>query len=325
MGKYEKYLVHFIFFYSCIEGLVINIQYPSKFPHVYKDILIFILYIMVFFRNPRRFFPRSSSSKNLLLALSCFAFITVLFLIFPWTRFLPGLVAVKQRLFYIPLLCIGYYFVSDEDNLKKLLQWQAVYAICVSTFGVYLYFAGPSGLRRLGATYSTAIFTAQTDTVKQIYWRVPATFNSPGQYGSFLLFVGLIVVALLLSKTVSRMWKLIALISFFFTIIGTLTSGSRTPILFLTAAIAVLLLLSRKFKRIITWGLVGYAILALGFNLLGEGVRERFGSIASYEHIERFQNTYFGQLFLPSLLQNPFGEGFGVETNSKDRNPVSSI
>lgn len=314
MSKYEKYLVHFIFFYTCIEGLVINIQFPSKLPHLYKDILIFILYLLVFLRSPKRFIPRSSSTRNLMLALSCFALVTLLFIIFPWTKFLPGLVAIKQRLFYIPLIFIGYQFVSNEADLKKLLQWQVVYAIGVSLFGVYLFFAGPTGLTRLGANYSAVIFSAQTEARASVFWRVPGTFNSPGQYGVYLFSIGLFAIALLMTKTVSKKWKLIALTSLLVIIVAIFTSGSRSPIVFLTASAAVLLLFSRKLKRVITWGLVGYTIVAIGFNILGGGVKERFGSIASYEHIERFQNTYFGQLFLPSLVKNPFGEGLGIAT-----------
>jgi hypothetical protein len=62
------------------------------------------------------------------------------------------------------------------------------------------------------------------------------------------------------------------------------------------------------------WAIAGYALLAYGFVALGPGVQDRFDSIASTEHIARFQRTYFGQLFLPSLLSNPLGSGLGIAT-----------
>jgi hypothetical protein len=43
-------------------------------------------------------------------------------------------------------------------------------------------------------------------------------------------------------------------------------------------------------------------------------VKARFASIVSYEHIDRFERTYFAQLFLPALIENPLGSGLGVAT-----------
>jgi len=59
---------------------------------------------------------------------------------------------------------------------------------------------------------------------------------------------------------------------------------------------------------------LAYALLVYGVALLGPGVEERFVSIASYQHLERFEATYFGQLFLPALLENPMGSGLGIAT-----------
>jgi hypothetical protein len=91
-------------------------------------------------------------------------------------------------------------------------------------------------------------------------------------------------------------------------------SGSRAAFVLLIASLAILFLVTRKVGRLAASAFVGYVLLAYGYSFLGEGVKDRFASIASFEHIERFQSTYFGQLFLPKLLEKPMGAGLGTAT-----------
>jgi O-antigen ligase len=98
------------------------------------------------------------------------------------------------------------------------------------------------------------------------------------------------------------------------TLLAILVSGSRTPLVLLAGAVALLVLLSRAVTRLTAVALVIVVVLAYAFSFLGPGVRERFASIAAYEHVERFQRTYFGQLFLPELLEEPLGSGLGTAT-----------
>src|SRR5690606_27878373 len=48
--------------------------------------------------------------------------------------------------------------------------------------------------------------------------------------------------------------------------------------------------------------------------LFGGGVADRVGSIVSVEHIQRVNQTYFGQLFLPRVFETPMGIGLGAAT-----------
>ncbi|GEM_PF-2915073 len=311
MDKISRYLLHFIFFYTCIEGLVINIKYPALLPYVYKDIVILLVYFFVFGAKPKKLVNPSPAVNKLMFPLFFFSSIMVIYLIS--ADFSVGLVTLKQRLFYIPMISIGYLFVRSEKDFKNFVTLLALYAIGASIFGIYLYFVGQDGLTRLGANYFIPYYTPGAAAGIE-YWRVPGTFTSPGQYGVYLGFNGLIITALLMTKSISNLQKLIACLSLILIILAMFVSGSRTPFLIFSASVAVLLLCSGKLTRIIKWGLIGYAIAAFGFSLLGSAVQTRFESIASSTQVERFQTSYFGQLFLPALLENPLGSGLGTAT-----------
>ncbi len=314
MNKGARCLVHFIFFYTSIEGLVINIGYPSKLSYLYKDFAILAVYALVFLPNLGRLFAPSPTLKKLTPPLLFFSLIVGAYLALPGIGLLAELFALKQKLFYIPLISIGYLFVRSDDDVKQLFLALMLYAIGVAAFGIYLYFRGPEGLRELGATYSAVLWTPRYDESVQQYWRVPGTFTSPGQYGAYLLFSGLIATAVLVTGSLSKRWKSVTAVSMTLIVLAMLISGGRASLLLLSASVAFVLLLSRNLKRIVAWGLIGYVILAFGFAFLGPGVKDRLASVLIYGYAERFQTTYFGQLFFPALLENPFGSGLGVAT-----------
>lgn len=314
MNEVARNLVHVIFLYTCIEGLIINIWYPSRLPFLYKDFAILVLYILVFLPNLAKLFAPSPIVKHLSLPLLFFSGIVGFYLLLPGVGLLGGLLAVKQKLFYIPLISIGYLFARSHDDLKRFFLLLVICGIGVAGFGIYLYFTGPEGLTRLGAGYSAVLWTPRYDSNVQTFWRVPGTFTSSGQYGAYLLFNGIVTTTLLIDRSLSKRWKAVGAVSLVGTVLAMLVSGTRAPVLLLSASAALVMFLSRKFRGVMAWGLVSYVLLAFGFALLGPGIEDRVASIAAYEHVSRFQTTYFGQLFLPALLENPLGSGLGIAT-----------
>ena len=314
MSPLVRALVHFTVFYTCIEGLVVNVLYPARLPFVYKDIVLVVVYVAVLLPNLHRVLGSSPLANRLNGALVLFIGLLAVYLAVPSpTTMISELVALKQRLFYVPLVIVGYYFVRSPDDVKHLFVMMTVYAIGCSAFGIYLFFTGPEGLRALGADYA-AIFYTPTGPSDVSTWRVPGTFTSSGQYGAYLMFNAIVASALLLLPRLERRTRAIAAIALVSIVLAMLASGSRASIVLTTAAVAIALVLSGRLARLGVWGVAVYALLAYGFVVFGPGVEDRIGSIASAEHLERFQRTYFGQLFLPSLLEHPLGSGLGVAT-----------
>lgn len=314
MTKQARVLTHLILLYTSVEGLVINIGYPSKLPYLYKDLAILTVYALTFLRDPGRLLAPSPSVRKLAFPLACFAAVTATYLLHPQTDPVGGAVALKQRLFYIPLLSVGYLFVTSAEDLRRLMGLVVLYAVGASAFGVFLFFSGPESLRQLGADYFVEYHTAARGADTGTYWRVPGTFTSPGQYGSYLLFGGLTASALLMTDSLAKRWRVLSGLSLALVILAMFASGSRMPFLLLSSSAIALVLLARKPAKVAGLALVGYAMLAVAFLLLGPSVLDRFASIFDYEHVERFHDTYFGQLFLPAMLEEPLGSGLGVAT-----------
>jgi len=311
MSRGVRYLVHFALFYTCIEGLVVNILYPNVLAFIYKDLVLLAVYVAIFGADPNRLFTPPSLMRKFYAPLVLFAFAVVFFMLVPSGNFLVSAVAVKQRLFYIPMALIGYMFVRTERDLLDCLTLLTIYAVGVSAFGIYLYFTGPSGLSAIGANYSAVVMAART-TVD--VWRVPGTFNSPGAYGAYLLFSATIACGLVLADGVGRRDKIVAAVSLVACVLAIFASGSRSPFVLVTATAGTLLLLSGRLTKMGFYAVTAYVAGAYAFVVLGVGVQERFESILSAEHIERFKGTWFGQMFISELLANPLGQGLGYVT-----------
>ncbi|MBP6716985.1 MAG: hypothetical protein KAY59_08150 [Acidobacteria bacterium] len=299
-----------IFAYTTVEGLVINMMYPNTLPFIFKDVVILIAYLALMTES------RGSGGSLSKISGPMFVYIgvTCLFLGMPSPVSLLGeLVALKQRLFYIPLFYLGYHFMRDERDFLQLMKVMAFSAIPASLFGVYLYFTGPSGLTALGANYS-AVFNSTAGAQGISFWRVPGTFTSPGQYGMFLMANGLLFVGVLFGSFVEKRQRLLTIVSLIVLLGALMVSGSRTPLLLLMLCTVVMLTVTGRLSGLGVWAGGLYGVLTAGFMYFGGGVQDRVGSIASWEHVERFNDTYFGQLFLPLLLQSPMGFGLGRAT-----------
>lgn len=314
MNRLARFTVYLILIYTCVEGLVINILYPSKLAYIFKDFAILTIYLMLLLTHKGRFFKPSSMMNGVLPPLLFFSAIVMVYLALPGVEFFGKLVAIKQRLFYIPLIALAYFWIRSREDLKRLFWTFTACAIVVSLYGIYQHFVGPEALRQIGANYSAELYTPSTDFGSQIYWRVPGTFTSPGQYGAYLQFSGLMVTTFIISDLAKGKFKIFSIISLAAIFAALLLSGSRAAFILLIASLAILFLAVRKVGRLATCAVIGYILLAYGYSFLGPGVKDRFASIASFEHIQRFQSTYFGQLFLPKLLEKPMGSGLGTAT-----------
>lgn len=307
MTPFNRRLLYFVLLYTSVEGLVINMTFPSKLGYIVKDIvLVLAATTLLLDNNGRRF----GSLGRLTLPLMLFAFVQMSYLLLPIGELplLARLVGLKMRLLYILTMLLAYRFIRSTDDVYRVVFVLAISAIPVALFGVYLFFAGPDALRRIGGTYS-AVVTSTTG-----FWRVPGTFNSPGQFGLYLLFNAQVTLGLLLMPNLQTRVRGILWASLAVVILATLVSGSRTPLVLMVAGTAIVLVGTGRTGRIVTIGATAYMVLALGFTLFGGGVADRVGSIVSVEHIQRFNQTYFGQLFLPRVFETPMGIGLGAAT-----------
>jgi hypothetical protein len=245
----------------------------------------------------------------MIFALVCFMYIAI-----PTpVSFMGMAVALKQRLFYVPLVFVGYHFMRGDADLAKLLRVIAWSSIPVSLFGTYLFFVGPAGLSAIGANYSWD-FVSTSGAAGIQFWRVPGTFNSPGQYGAFLYSVGTLLVGFLLVTNPRKQDRLVLLLALACLLPALLTSGSRTPLLLLFVSSGLVAVLSRKLSRAGIIGAIVYFVVVFSIGAFGAGVGDRVSSIATQENVDRFTTTFFGQLFISIVLNDPVGMGLGTGT-----------
>lgn len=307
MTPLNRRLFYFILLYTCIEGLVVNLTFPSKIGYVLKDVVVALAGGLMLLDNAGQPF---GSLRRLSLTLGLFAMIQVGYLVAPVgdMPLLAKLVGLKMRLLYVLVMLLAYRFVRSAADVYTLFAVLVLAAVPVSIFGIYLYFAGPDMLRALGGSYSAIVYSTTG------VWRVPGTFNAPGQYGLYLTFNSVLAVGLLLLPGLSLRMRAFLWVSLGVMTLAAFASGSRSPLIVTAAAAGLVMVSLGRFGRIFSMGVGVYALFAIGFAALGTGVEERIGSIASHEHVDRFQRTYFGQLFLPAVLENPQGIGLGAAT-----------
>lgn len=311
MSDTQRRLVFAIFLYTCIEGLVVNFFYPNPLAYLPKDVMIAFLYASQFLNGA----GGNGAAQRVLIAYVVFFFVHLLFLAIPTPITGVGIaVAFKQRLFYIPLLLAGYHYVRGDMDVARLLRLMAWSSIPVSLFGIFLFFAGPHALAQMGAGYSHAFFSTAGETGGTFY-RVPGTFNSPGQYGTYLFSVGVMLVGFLLVKDLAPKDRRMLLIALGCVVPAMLVSGSRAPMLVFLLLGGLTALLSRDLSRAGVVAAIGYVILVGSLNYLGTSVTERFASINSAENVSRATGTLFGQLWITQVVNHPLGEGLGLATN----------
>ena len=310
MTPTQRRLVYAIFLYVCIEGLVVNIMYPNTLAYLPKDVLLLLLYVGLAAGER----ARGGTVAQLTPPFIGFAAVCLLYTAISTPVSPLGVaVALKQRLFYVPLVYVGYHYMRGDADIANLLRLIAWSSIPVSLFGTYLFFAGPSALTAVGADYSHEFFST-TGAAGIAFWRVPGTFNSPGQYGAYLYSVGTLFVGFLLVTDLRRQDRLLLLGAMTCLLPALLTSGSRTPLLLLFVSAGVVAVLSRKLSRAGILGAVVYFIVVGSIGYFGAGVGDRVTSIATQENLDRFTGTFFGQLFVTQLFTSPGGLGLGTAT-----------
>lgn len=305
----QRRLVYVIFLYTCIEGLVVNLMHPNPLAYLPKDVMIGMLYLGLMGRT-----RQSGSIASFTLPFAFFAAVCVMFVAMPTPVTPLGMsVALKQRLFYIPLMFAGYHFLRGDADLARLLRVIAWSSIPVSLFGIFLFFAGPSWLGSVGADYSHVFFSTM-GAGGQSFYRVPSTFNSPGQFGAYLYTVATLMVGFLLVSGLSPRDRRMIVLALACLVPAMLVSGSRAPLLLFLVISGLIAMMSRKLSRAGMLAGIGYLLVILSLDYLGVGVSDRMASTISEENFNRFTGTFFGQLWLTQMLANPLGEGLAVAT-----------
>ena len=161
-----------------------------------KDILVLVIYLSFFIS--RRAKRAKAFRPPFLIPLLLFFWLGVIQVFNPnSTSIFFGLLGTKIYFLYVPLLYVGYAFLDDEDDLRKLLTFNCILVMCVAGLGIAQAILGPSFLnphtlqddiRDAASLYRSSPITGQ------ISYRPTSVFVSTGRFSNFVIVSWVLVL-----------------------------------------------------------------------------------------------------------------------------------
>ena len=232
---------------------------------------------------------------------------------------LVGLVGAKIWLFYIPLIYLGYHFVSDAEDVRRLLRLLSLVAVVPATLGIIegvLLYTGHQSL-----VYSW--YGGAAETVTQGYaelriggvdlLRVPSTFPFVAQY--YVYVCSMIAVAFAWWRIEpDQVARRIAGAVLLLLVAAVFLSGARGAFVFVPILLVLILVLEPSSGRLTAWVAgAGAAGLALAIVVVGLSLG------ALIPHLEQNASDQFQTLFVTGFHEatkiTTLGLGTGVDSS----------
>jgi len=275
--RWWQRIVQLLFLYICIEGLVTLLFYEWKITLIFKDIIVLLAYATF---GARVLVDRTEVEmpKAINLALFGFGVVGLVQLLNPaLENVLVGLVGIKTRLFYIPLLYLGFHYFHSKRDLIDFGFLIALPTVPLSLFAAYQYLIGPDAVAKWGEGFARSIWLIGEFDGSPVY-RPASTFTAVGLFGSYLLITTLLTTAFG-NFELTRFRRVIVSVCLVFQLIGVMVNAQRFTILFLLIGLPGLLALyglqgsltkqegSRKWRIVAANAAFVFAGLALGWNI----------------------------------------------------------
>ena len=255
--------------YLCIEGIISLLFYEFKLTLLIKDVILGLAYMAfvgwVILRRPYLDWPRV-----LTLPLAAFVVLGIVQFFNPALEsLLVGLVGVRTRLFYIPLLLLGYFYLNKKHDLETLGLLLALPSIPVNLLAILQYLLGPERVAQWGTGFAVSIWSVGNFEGVPVY-RPVATFSHTGHYAAYLLAITLVTAAFCnFSRTPARLWLFRITLALQFA--GIMVNGARTTLLFVPLGVLLIWLLSILWRSWSGLGRIQWRVLTvnLGMILIG--------------------------------------------------------
>jgi len=239
-----------------------------------KDFLVLIVYLSFFISQRAK---RAKGFKPpFLLPLLVFIWIGVIQVFNPNSNSIfYGLLGMKVYFLYVPLMYVGYGFLESDEDLRKLLTFNAILAMCVAGLGIAQAIIGPTFLnpntlqediRDLATLYRKSPITGQ------ISYRPTSVFVSTGRFSNFVIVSWALVLGFagyLLLR--SRRGRWIAFLAVGVVGIASIMSTSRSVFLW-TASSALVVLAAFLWGAPWRQGEVRRVLRTIQRTLLGAGL-----------------------------------------------------
>lgn len=256
-----------VLLYLCVEGIVSLVFYEWKIVLLIKDILLSITYaLFTVWATARR--PHLGINPLVIVLLGVFVGIAAVELLNPdIENLLVALIGIRTRLFYIPLLLLGYYYIWKKHDLVNLGLLLVVSSIPVNLFALIQYLLGPERISEWGSGFAASVWTVGDFGGAGVY-RPVATFSSAGHYASYLLAISLLTAAFCVCKDVSPVIRSVFRIGLGLQLVGVMINGARLDLLFVPSGILVIWLVPHIREYVVSRQILQFRPLVLNVGIL---------------------------------------------------------
>lgn len=232
---------------------------------------------------------------------------------------LIGPIGVKQWLFYLPLLVMGYHMYPEKFQFQRVLKWMAIVGLIPNLLGILeaiLIYSGKSAfvyhLYGAAAAASTEDFTTFSLGGGTLT-RVSGIFTFTAQYWFFTTAMIAVSWAAWRGNRDDRTMRWLGPLAVGVALFASMTSGLRAAFIFDPALLLVIAMLDGLSVSRVFLGAVG-ALAAVGLTLAALGIP--LGPLTSLTsgHTS-FIVGFFGQGIDFGLHHSIFGLGTGIDTN----------
>jgi hypothetical protein len=250
-----------------------------------KDFLLIAAYIGYFFApRPLALGPKSGTLALLVIIELLFCSLQLLNPHSP--SLLLSLFGLKNYLVYIPLAFIVPDMIIDRAGLRKVMLWICYLALPIALLGLYQFSQPPSAWinqyvsHETGVENRVSLFGGRSAEEGFEYGRArtSSTFSYIGGFSTFLMLSAPMAAALLLAGVPKGRAMALVIATLACSLGAAATTGSRTPVLVIGAALPLLFLIAVN-KRLLSAQLA--IRLVVGFGVLGVGTLSLFGGAFS--------------------------------------------
>ena len=235
--------VYMFFFWMLFEDLFR--KYMGNGPALFfgKDILAGLVYIS-FFASVRRGREKRFHAP-FLLCLGLFFLLGAMQVFNPNSpHILYGLLGFKTYFYYIPMMYVGYALIRSDEDLRKLLVWNAAVSALIAGIGIAQAILGNSFLnptKLAPELQELGNLSKSTPLTNELFNLPDSIFVSAGRFDQFLILAFILAIAtagyLLMSNLPGRK---IVFLTIGTIIISTLLCGNRGAFMYLLISALVL-------------------------------------------------------------------------------------
>ena len=239
--------IYIVLAYVLVEGVVINLSYPSLVGLFIKDAFVICAYVgfvaTLFLRREAWRVPASVVRPFLFLVA-----VVVLGGLNPnGVPILVTLIGLRTLLLYVPLYALGFHYARDADAVGRLVRFALITSLPIVLFGIYQSFAGPEALAAMGEGFERMVWMVGSEATEDLIYRPASTFAFVGFFGAYLFFITLLSFAEVHSPT-RTMGKGPATLIFWCSLVAVVLQSQRTTWALLPIAVVLTYVLNGTVK-----------------------------------------------------------------------------